>query len=280
MTEIPEHLLKRSKARRAALGLPGGEGGDGGDAGAEATVAGAEAEPGAEVAKAEAPAPAPAPAKVEDKPPPPPKPVPAYIRAAERRQRIPYWAMPVVALLPVWAFLYHDSVTEPEQTDVAIEEGEEIYRSCAGCHGANGEGGTGAVLNEGEALATWPDPLAMMQWINLGSEGWTGGNGPADYGDPEREGGPHNTGDLENQMPGFPDLTAEELSAVVRYVRENIAGEEVATPEAQEQYEIWGEQAIEAAEEGQLVYKDGVTPEDVPEDGDGAERIEALGAGG
>lgn len=276
MTEIPEHLLKRSKARRAALGLPGGEGGDGGDAGSDAPAAAAEAAPGAEVAKPETAAPA----KVEDKPPPPPKPVPAYIRAAERRQRIPYWAMPVVALLPVWALLYHNSVTEPEQQDVAIAEGEEIFRSCAGCHGANGEGGTGAQLSDGEVLATWPDPLAMMQWINLGSDEWTGTSGAADYGDPEREGGPHNTGDFESQMPGFPDLTAEELSAVVRYVRENIAGEEVATPEVQEMYETWGEEAIETAEEGQLVYKDGVAPEDVPEDGDGAERLEAVAAAG
>ena len=273
MTEIPEHLLKRSKERRAALGLPGGEGGDGGS---DAAKGAAGAAPEATPAKAAAPAPA----KVEATPPPPPKPKPAHIQAAERRQRIPYWAMPVVALLPVWAFLYRDSVTEPEQTDVAIEEGAEVYQSCAGCHGAGGEGGTGAQLNEGEVLATWPDPEAMMQWIHLGSDEWTGTTGDAPYGDPEREGGPHDTGTLPSKMPGFADLTPEELAAVTRYVRENIGGEEVATPEVQEQYEIWAEEAIAAADEGQLIYRDGVEPADVPEGGDGAERVEAVGAEG
>lgn len=269
MTEIPEHLLKRSKERRAALGLPGGEGGSdggaaaGGDAGGDA--------PKAEVAKA---APAPAPVKAEEKPPPPPKPKPAYIRAAENRKRIPYWAMPVIALLPVWAFVYAEGISPPPNTDEAITHGAEVYNSCQGCHLPSGSGGTGAQLNEGEVLKTFPDPLAMMQWIHLGSEEWVGGaTGP--YGDPDREGGPHDAGTLSSPMPGFSDLSAEDLAAVTRYVRESLSGEAPASPEVQELYEAWAEEAIERAEEGDVIYRDGVEPG--PE---GDERITLVTEGG
>ena len=268
MTEIPEHLLKRSKERRAALGLPGGEGGSdagSGDAGGDA--------PKAEVAKA---APAPAPAKVEEKPPPPPKPKPAYIQAAEKRKRIPYWAMPVIALLPVWAFVYSEGISPPPNTDEGLAIGAEVYNSCQGCHLPTGAGGTGAKLNEGEVLATYPDPVAMMEWIHLGAVEWTGTTGAADYGDPNREGGPHNTGTLTGVMPPFTDLDAEELAGVTRYVRETLSGEAPATPEVQELYHEWAETAIENAENDEVLYRD-VQPE---QDEEYESRVEAVSAGG
>jgi mono/diheme cytochrome c family protein len=256
LTEIPEHLLKRSKERRAALGLPGGESG-GDDAGAGDSGAAASDAPAAAPAKAEAPAPA----KVEEKPPPPPKPKPEYIQAAEKRKRIPYWAMPVLVLLPVWAYIYADGVTPPPQSDEQLIVGEEVYASCQGCHGPTGGGGTGAQLSEGEVVKTWPDPMGMMEWIHLGGNEWTGTPGPADYGDPNREGGPHNTGTLSSPMPAFGDLTPEELAGVTRYIRENLSGEPVASPELQEEYELWAEAAIENAEAGELIYRDGVEPD-------------------
>ncbi|MGI8938530.1 MAG: c-type cytochrome [Iamia sp.] len=252
MTEIPEHLLKRSKERRAALGLPGGEGGDEGGGGGE-SGAGDDAPKAAAPAKAE---PTPAPAKVEEAPPPPPKPKPPYIKAAENRKRIPYWAMPVIALLPVWAVMYTNSVKEPEVEDLAVTVGAEVYSSCSGCHGAGGEGGVGAQLSEGEVLLTYPDPVAMMEWIYLGAEEWTGTTGAAPYGDPDRPDGPHNTGTLPSVMPAFGDLDAEELASVTRYVRENLSGEPVASPEVQDLYEEWATEAIENAEAGELVYQD------------------------
>lgn len=265
MTEIPEHLLKRSKERRAALGLPGGESGSG-DAGA---TGGASDAPAAEVAKA---APAPAPAKVEEAPPPPPKPKPAYIQAAENRKRIPYWAMPVIVLLPVWAFLYADSVTPPPVSDEGLAIGEEVYASCAGCHGATGGGGTGPQLSDGEVLKTFPDPVAMMEWIHLGATTWVGGStGP--YGDPAREGGPHDLSMFAAEMPGFPDLTPEELAGVTRFIRETLSGEAPASPEVQELYLEWAETAIENAEAGEVIYRD-------TEPGDeGEERIAAVTGG-
>jgi mono/diheme cytochrome c family protein len=267
LTEIPEHLLKRSKERRAALGLPGGEGGsDSGDGGGAGS--------GDAPAAVEKAAPAPAPVKAEEKPPPPPKPKPAYIQAAEKRKRIPYWAMPVIALLPVWAFVYAEGISPPPSTDEALAHGEEVYNSCSGCHLPSGAGGTGAQLNEGEVLKTWPDPVAMMQWIHLGGDDWTGTTGNAPYGDPAREGGPHDTGMHPTAMPPFTDLSAEDLAAVTRYIRETLSGEAPASPEVQELYETWAEEAIERAEEGDLIYKDGVAP---GEEGD--ERIALVGEG-
>src|SRR5688500_9699603 len=96
VTEIPEHLLKRSKERRSAMGR--GEGSA--DAGAETPAATTDAPADAPAAVAKAPA-TPAPKAAE----PAPKveaPIPPYIEAARRRRRIPVWAMPVLALLPVW----------------------------------------------------------------------------------------------------------------------------------------------------------------------------------
>ena len=53
MTEVPEHLLKRSQDRRAALGLGGdGGGGDGGSPPAATPAAGDAPAPGAGVAPA------------------------------------------------------------------------------------------------------------------------------------------------------------------------------------------------------------------------------------
>ncbi len=251
MTEIPEHLLKRSKERRAALGLPGGEGGDDGGA----TGSGGGGDEGAAPSTPAKAEPTPAPAKVEDAPPPPPKPKPPYIQAAERRKRIPFWAMPVIALLPVWAVLYTNSVKEPEVQDEALTVGAEVFSSCSGCHGSGGEGGVGAQLNEGEVLLTYPDPVAMMEWIYLGAEGWTGTTGSAPYGDPDRPGGPHDTGTLPGVMPAFGDLDANELANVTRYVRENISGEPVASPEVQDLYEEWAQEAIDNADAGELVYQ-------------------------
>ena len=81
MTEIPEHLLKRSQERRKALGLSGGEG-EGGDAAPEETPA-AVGEAPAEEAAAPAAAAGPDPnAITEDK-----GGVPAHLLERSRRRK-------------------------------------------------------------------------------------------------------------------------------------------------------------------------------------------------
>ena len=101
MTEVPEHLLKRSRDRRAALGLGGGDGGDsggGGEAAAPASSASSAVEPVAPSGAAARPA-AVEPLEVAA----PPRRVPKYVRASLERKRIPLWVMPVLAFLPIWA---------------------------------------------------------------------------------------------------------------------------------------------------------------------------------
>ena len=80
MTEIPEHLLKRSRERRQALGLSS----EGGEAGSDAPAASADAP--ATTTPAAAPAPAARATPPTPAAPPPPKPVPAYVQAAQRRR--------------------------------------------------------------------------------------------------------------------------------------------------------------------------------------------------
>src|SRR5687767_5003730 len=90
VTDVPEHLLERSRQRRAALGL-------GGDAPAAPTsTAPAEASAAAPAPAAAAAAPAPV---IEAAPPPPPRPRPP-------KTRVPAWIMPVLAGLPIWGFFY------------------------------------------------------------------------------------------------------------------------------------------------------------------------------
>ena len=107
MTEIPEHLLKRSRERRAALGLPtdGGEGTTGRRGAARRRRHGPGDGPpldpaGAGRGRAGRAGHRPAPAA------PPPRPDPPYVAAAKAAPKIPWWAMPVVALLPLWVLLY------------------------------------------------------------------------------------------------------------------------------------------------------------------------------
>lgn len=217
MTEVPEHLLERSRQRRAALGLGGGESAPAAppaDAGAgEATPATtASATPAA--AAAATPAVAPEPAA--------PEPVPPYVEAALRRKKVPVWALPVVALLPLWAFLYAGSLSEPEvELEGQLALGATIYQQCAGCHGANGGGGSGRQLSGGEVLATFPTIEGQLEFVAVGTTGFSG----KPYGNPDRPGGQHIGGSFGN-MPAFiGTLTPDELLAVVRHERETLGGE-------------------------------------------------------
>lgn len=218
MTEIPEHLLKRAKERRAAKG-------GGGDAPADTPAAPASAE----VAPTAASAPTPAKAK-------PAAPLPtlgggeakavpdiAVVAAAKRRKRVPFWAASVLVLLPVWGFIYYNAVKPAGQgpTD-PMALGAQVYGGaggggCSGCHMADGAGGAaGAQLNEGATLETFADPLSMVHWIGYGNVG--GSNGDGTYGDVNRP--------LFGAMPAFKDsLTPEEIAAVTIYIRNEFGGD-------------------------------------------------------
>ena len=216
MTEVPEHLLARSRERRKALGLAGGSTPE---PSGEAPAAEPSAASPATVAPAGAPAPVEAPgppAVVEEAPP---VPVPAYLTPEGARGRIPVWVMPVLAILPFWGILYvgafGDRTHEEALTGAAL--GAQVYRAqgCSSCHGASGEGGVGPKLSGGEAALTFPEEPDHAEWIKTGSAPFRG----QPYGAEDREGGQRIA---TGGMPGFPSLSEEEIAAVVLYEREEL----------------------------------------------------------
>lgn len=217
MTEIPEHLLKRAQARRAELT---GEGGAPAEAEAPAPAAG-DAAPAAAAA-------APAPKKVAPVPTladaaPPAKPDIPVVAAAKARKKLPFWAAPVLLLLPVWGYIYADSVTETDSVETnPLVIGDEVFHGfgqCAGCHGGDGAGGpAGAQLAEGHTLETFADPLSMVHWVAYGYRDGAHENGT--YGDVNRP-------SLTTGMPGFAGtLTNEQIASVVIYIREEFSPDE------------------------------------------------------
>lgn len=206
MTEIPEHLLARSRARREAAGLatPGEA--------APLAATGGEVEPASSAAPAvvaaRTPAPAPAPA-----PPAPPKPDPPYVKAYKERKKIPFWAMPVLLLLPLWAFIYTNALEPPSKAATGpLASGQAIYMQCAACHGATGGGGVGPALAGGDLAQMFPNFKDQIRWVSLGSAGWPGDT----YGatNKPKKGG----------MPAWAgNLTPLQIAEVVRYEREVLA---------------------------------------------------------
>ena len=226
MTEIPEHLLKRAAAARAAKA--GGEApadAPADDSGAAAAPAAAST-PAAAVEKAKA---APAPLPTLDEAVPAAKPDIPVVAAAKARRRIPFWAAPVLAILPLWGVIYVFSVQPPPAgaTD-PIVIGKAVYAAnCASCHQADGSGvktgGPGQELYKGEVLKTFPDPLEQVYWEHFGAA--AGGARPdGTYGDADRVGGARKLTDLSGTMPGFSSLTPEEMAAVVIYIRQELSG--------------------------------------------------------
>jgi len=217
LTEIPEHLLKKAAAARAAKAGGDAPADDAAPAASDAPAAAAA--PAAAVEKTKA-APAPLPT-LEDEAPKVVADIPV-VAAAKARKRIPYWAAPVLALLPLWGIIYVFSVQPPPagESDPFVI-GKEVYTAnCAGCHLPSGagvtSGGTGQQLNDGHVLATFDDPLAQVYWEHFGSDG--GARPDGSYGD----GTQRNVNDLSNNMGGFDTLTPEEMAAVVIYTREGL----------------------------------------------------------
>lgn len=250
VTEIPEHLLKRSRERRSAIG----KGDDDSAATSEspAKTPATTAAPAAAAPAATGPAPrgpAPAPAAVT-----PPKPDPVYVTAAKQRKKIPFWAMATLSLMPIWGFMYVRALTEsPEHFEGPLGVGAEIYSSCASCHGAAGDGGVGYAFSGGEVLKTFPHIEDQIRYVFYGTEGYAAEN-VGIYGSPDREGGPHVTGD-RGVMPAFGgQLEPSEIIAVVCHERYTIGGADPTSDEYADEYNSWcsGESPIfDAIESGE-----------------------------
>lgn len=251
MTEVPEHLLQRSRDRRAALGL----GGDGGDATPATAAATASASTAVAPAAASSPAMTSAPIAPVVKAP---VFVPPYVQASERRQRVPMWAFPVLAFLPVWGIIYAQSLSAPPATTLTqLEAGAALYGGelpCAGCHGAAGAGGTGRKLSEGQVILTFPNIADQLEYVKIGDAGINN----AKYGNPDRPGGQHGGGYNGAFMPAFKTLTDKELLEVVRHERE-IIGKEDPTLFAVDPAgnRMWGNGKPMLNDSGKLVWDDG-----------------------
>lgn len=245
MTEIPEHLLKRSRDRRAALG----GGSSDSDAGGESTAPAASAP--ADKPEAATPAPAtpaaPAGRKAAEAPQeaPPPKPDSPVVAAAKRRRKIPFWAMAGLSLLPIWIFMYVRAMTEPPEVAAGpMGIGAEVYSgNCASCHLSDGAGGAGRPLNNGEVVRTFPNIEDHIRFVYFGTAAYEAA-GVTSYGDPAREGGEHTTRSYNGgEMPGFGTaLTGEELLAAVCDERFGLTGNFAANsddPAIVEEYETW-----------------------------------------
>ena len=196
MAEVPEHLLQRSRERRAAL--------EGGEAPPPSAPAATSAAPDA-AAPAGSPAVSAAPAApVVEAPPPPPRPRPGP-------NRVPTWIVPALAALPLWGFLYLGIFGERGE-EVHTVSGAQVYSAnCASCHGATGGGGVGPALSDGASVETFPDEAAHIDWVKVGSQ-------PV-AGQPYGATGKIATGG----MPGFEGvLSEEEIQAVVTYEREGL----------------------------------------------------------
>lgn len=214
MTEVPEHLLRRSRERRAALGLGGGEApaAPAAPPAEEAPARGAQEQAAPVAAAAAAPA---APAAAPEAPAAPARPEPP-------RRRIPVVMAALVSALPLWGVVYLGAFGEHGKKGPVdpLVLGAQVYTKagCAGCHGAQGQGLGSFPKLAGEVTKTFPDEADHVEWVRTGSIGKAIGT---PYGDPNREGGQH-TVKLAS-MPSFArTLSEEEILAVVKYEREGL----------------------------------------------------------
>ncbi len=223
VTEIPEHLLKRSKAAKAKA--------EGAEAPADApastpAVASAPAAPVARAAEPVAPA---APVVKPDTP---------VVAAYKARKKIPVWAMLALSILPVWVFMYARALVPPEvEASGPMGDGAGVYATnCSGCHGGGGEGvGSAYGFTGGKVMKTFPHIEDQLRWVYLGTKKYQEA-GVKIYGDPNREGGAHVTGASGGQMPGWKgNLSDAEILAAVCDVRYALGG----GSQESEEFALW-----------------------------------------
>lgn len=224
MTEIPEHLLKRSQAAKAKAG--------GDEAPADAPAAAVPA-----TTAAAAPAAAPRAAAPAESAAPVVKPDTPVVAAYKARRKIPIWAMLALSILPVWTFMYLRAVTPVEEVASGpLGDGTLAYATnCSGCHGADGGGvGSAYALNGGDVWKTFPHIEDQLRWVLYGTKAYLDA-GVSIYGNPDREGGAHVTGASGGQMPGWKGaITDAEILASVCHTRYDVSeGEEG------EEFERW-----------------------------------------
>jgi hypothetical protein len=185
--------------------------------------------------------------------------------------------MSTLALMPLILFMYVRGLT-PQEAEASgpTAAGAELYGACASCHAADGSGGAGRPINNGDLQLTFPKIEWQLNFVYTGSQVHAG----EVYGDPAREGGPHiglqfNGAAMPQQGSAAGGaLTDAEILAVVCHERYDLAGAPDPTDEAwAEEYTRWcsPESAIYAGlEDGSLTF-------DSPELGIGTDPIDFTG---
>lgn len=228
------------------------------EADAAAPAEAAAAAPATASAAPAAGAPVPIPAA---EPPAPEPPKPEWIENAEKRQKIPYWVMPVLLFLPFWLIMYVGTLEEPTRNEGVLYEGGEVYAEhCATCHGATGGGGVGPAFTGGAVIDTFATFEAQAAWIVHGTQGYADA-GFETYGDNNKL-----LGGTGANMPAFgEDLTVEEVIYATFYERIELGGYEEELPLAEAVYDVLDHEELEIPEH----FAEGV-------DGDFTEEITLL----
>ena len=145
MTEIPEHLLKRAAAARAAKS-------------GEAPPADTPAEATAATTPAEAPVVA-APAPVVEAVP---EPVAPYVAAHHARRKVPWWAASALLLLPLWAFTYVGTLERPPQESTGVlAEGANFVDTTGASYGSQPASGSNATAAITPPRNIMPNPSRL-----------------------------------------------------------------------------------------------------------------------
>ncbi len=235
MAEIPEHLLARSKARRAAL--------SGSGEGTEAADAPATLAPGSAPAPAATAATVATPKALKVEPAVPSPVTPPVIKGQTFARLSKVLLMVGV---PVWAFFYAGIFATPKSRVESPQQlGARLYNAqCSTCHLGNGAGKEGGAVGrplwKGEAELTFPNIVEQIAFVRHGSCE----KGVA-YGDPKRVGGEHKS---LTGMPAFPDLTDEQIWAIITYERTIISEK------------TWPELTVEEAAAGKATLPTTIPP--------------------
>jgi mono/diheme cytochrome c family protein len=150
--------------------------------------------------------------------------------------------MAALSLMPLWLFMYVRSVTVPPKVATGpLGVGTEVYGNCASCHGSTGEGGSGRELDKGNVVATFPHIEDQLRFVYFGTANYNLA-GVKIYGNPQREGGAHQTGSF-GPMPAWGStvggsLTDDQILAVVCHERFTLSGE-APTGATEAQFNNW-----------------------------------------
>ena len=104
-------------------------------------------------------------------------------------------------------------------SSASFKEGRTIYGDiCSACHGSRGQGGVGPSLDS--VIETWPTCDAHVEWVEVGSEGWSQRYGDT-YGATDKP--------VQGGMPAHGNvLTLEEMRLVAAFERISYGGQSEA----------------------------------------------------